>query len=78
MDDNVYVYVVDLPTGIHEMVTPCPDGYTIYLDISDSDNGRMLHYKHALKHIKRNDHVSEDIQDIESKTHLEDLYESDN
>ena len=29
--DNIYVYVVPLPPCIREMVTPCSDGYTIYL-----------------------------------------------
>lgn len=69
MDDNVYVYVVDLPTGIHEMVTPCPDGYTVYLDSSDCHEDRMKHYAHALGHIIRNDHKNGNVQEIEFELH---------
>lgn len=69
MDDNVYVYMVDLPNGIHEMVTPCPDGYTVYLDSSDCHEDRLRHYAHALCHIDGNDHKEGDVQVIESKLH---------
>lgn len=69
MDDNVYVYVVDLPTGIHEMVAPCPDGYTVYLDSSDCHEDRMRHYAHALRHINGNDHKEYDVQKIEYMSH---------
>ena len=52
VDENyVYVYLVDMPPQTHEMVTPCADGYTVYIDASLDDKHRMEAYEHALRHI---------------------------
>lgn len=71
MTDNVYVYIVRLPDGIDEMISPCLDGYTIYLDDQLSNEGRLEAYNHALKHIQDNDFEKTDVQEIEAVAHAE-------
>lgn len=65
--DRIHIYLVDLPCKVHEMVTPCLDGYTIYLNARLSDQGRMEAYSHALNHILNNDFEKDDVQIIESE-----------
>lgn len=70
MDDTIYHYVVNLPPKINEMVTPCADGYTVYISDRLDHEGQLRAYAHALEHIKNNDFASEeDIQSIEAKAH---------
>lgn len=68
--DNIYVYVVPLPPCIREMVTPCSDGYTIYLADRLHRVDMLKAYRHALKHIKRGDFERGGNADrIEKETH---------
>lgn len=67
MHDSTYVYLVDLP--VDEMVTPCADGYTIYLNARLSYRGRVKAYLHALEHIERDDWSKTDVQKIEAEAH---------
>lgn len=53
--DDVFVYVVDLPIGINEIVTPCLDGYTMYLSARLTPEQREKAYLHGLRHIKGKD-----------------------
>ncbi len=69
--DDIYVYVVDMPTTAAEMIMPCTGGYTIYLNAKLSQEERVRAYRHALKHVERNDWEKEDVQQIESETHKE-------
>lgn len=69
MDDDIYVYLVDLPTAVPEMVAPCLGGYTIYLNAKLSYHDRVKAYLHALGHVERNDWENEDVQIIESEAH---------
>lgn len=69
--DNIYVYVVDMPTSATEMVMPCCGGYTIYLNARKSIDERVKAYRHALKHIENNDFEKADVQEIESEAHRE-------
>jgi len=73
MNDNIYVYIVDLPPKVHEVVLPCLTGYTIYLDEKDSYEERLTAYKHALSHIKKHDFEKTDVQEIESEAHRNDI-----
>lgn len=68
---NVFVYLVDMPTKVHEVVTPSDDGsYTIYLNARLDYYGRVKAYHHAMKHIENNDFESdEDINTIECRAH---------
>lgn len=63
--DNVYVYSIKLPPGIHEMIAPCLDGYTIYLNEEDDKQRQLESYNHALKHIG----ASGNVQQIEYEAH---------
>ena len=53
--DNIYIYLVDLPVAVHEMVTPCCDGYSVYINARLSQIGMEQAYRHALSHIENND-----------------------
>ena len=67
--DNVYVYIVDLPDRVDEMVAPCIDGYTVYLNARLSCAGRVKAYHHAIRHIERNDWEKDNVQEIEKDAH---------
>ena len=69
MDDNIYVYLVDLPTAIPEMVAPCVGGYTIYLNARLASTYRDKAYMHALEHVRRKDWERCDVQQIEKEAH---------
>lgn len=64
--DEIYVYLVDLPNGIREMVAPCSDGYTVYIDRNLSESDKYDAYWHAVEHIERNDWDKLDVNQIES------------
>ena len=67
---DVYTYLVPLPSGVREMVTPCADGdYTVYINDGISSDERMAAYDHAMKHINGEDCEKCDVQDIESDAH---------
>lgn len=68
--DNVYVYVTTLPPKIREFVTPCADGYTVYISDRLDRKNALTAYFHALRHIRNDDFNSDDdIQGIEQCTH---------
>lgn len=66
---DVFVYLVDLPPGIHEMVTPCGDGYTVYINSADCLSVQQDSYLHALKHIQNCDFEKSDVQAVEMLIH---------
>jgi len=70
--DNIFVYLVDLPPAISEMVTPCDDGFTVYLNARFSRARQEQAYLHAITHIIHNDFESDNIQSIEHEAHHED------
>lgn len=63
--DKIYVYIIDLPTKVHEMVAKCADGYTIYINARLSYLGRLEAYDHAMWHINHNDLEKDNVQAIE-------------
>lgn len=69
MADNVYVYIIDLPDRVNEMITPCLDGYTVYLNARLTYAGRVRAYHHALRHIDKNDFEKCIVQEIEKDAH---------
>ncbi len=72
MTDNIYIYMVNLPSGINEAVTPCSDGYTIYIDDKLSPEGKRKAYDHALYHITNHDFEKSDVNLIEIEAHKTD------
>lgn len=67
--DDIFVYIVRLPYGIKEAVSPCFGGYTVYISEDLSMQGRHRAYQHALKHIKNGDFEKLNVQQIESEAH---------
>ena len=67
--DDIFVYCVDLPDGINEMVTPCFEGYTVYIDIKLDILRRRKAFRHALKHIIRRDFEKGRVSAIEREAH---------
>ena len=67
--DEIYVYLVPLPEGIHEMIAPCADGYTVYIDAGLDRDGMRHAYEHALTHVANNDFRKADVQEIEFSAH---------
>ncbi len=68
---DVFVYLVDLPDGINEMVTPCKDGHTVYIDAALDLTHRRKAYNHAMHHIENDDFSKESVQSIEVAAHKE-------
>lgn len=67
--DNIYTYIVRLPNGVHEVVMPCADGYTIYLSDQLDGPTRIRKYRHAIWHIEHDDFSKTDVQEIEAEAH---------
>lgn len=69
--DDVYVYFVRLPQQVNEIVTPCFGGFTVYIEERLDLPHRLKAYRHALRHIARNDFARDDVQAIEGEAHEE-------
>lgn len=67
--DDIFVYTLDLPDGCNEMVAPCADGYTIYIDRKLDRPGKLRAFRHAIDHIIEDDFCGGDVQYIESVRH---------
>ena len=67
--NEIYTYCVQLPPGIHEVVCPCFDGYTIYLNSADCRERQELSYTHAMRHIANGDFEKDTVQGIEKNAH---------
>lgn len=67
---DIYLYCVDIPGSVEEMVMPCADGYTVYIDIKLSYEQRLGALQHALEHIINDDWNSgEEADYIEGVRH---------
>lgn len=69
MTDSIYVYMADLPSNVHEMVTPCIDGYSIYINTRLSCVEQEKAYRHAIWHIENLDFEKDSVQSIEKIAH---------
>ncbi len=67
MHADIFLYYVELPDGIDEMVTPCLDGYTVYISSRISPERQRKAYLHALRHIRERDFEKTDVQRIEAE-----------
>lgn len=69
-NSDVFVYAVDLPTDVHEMVSPgYEDDYTVYVNSRLSDAGQRIAYRHAVRHTVREDFGKEGADQIEGEVH---------
>ncbi|MGN1381196.1 MAG: hypothetical protein ACI4W2_00120 [Eubacterium sp.] len=67
---EIYLYRVKMNHKINEIVLPCIDGYTVYIDDSLDDVHALKAYRHALTHIHRGDcDVVQDVNRIEYEAH---------
>ena len=66
--EDVYVYMQQLPDGLKSFVTPCADGYTVYIDPRLDKESQIKAFKHEIEHIARNDFESTAVQVIERET----------
>ena len=66
---EVFTYLTRLPDGVREMVAPCPDGYTVYIDTRLDEESRRAAYHHALYHINACDWNRDNVQAIEANAH---------
>ena len=55
MTDDIYIYLIDMPGKINEIVLPCVGGYTVYIDKKLDHDSQLRAYEHALKHIENGD-----------------------
>jgi len=69
--DNVFVYLIDMPIATKEMITPCADGYTVYINARLSKAQQQSAYLHAMRHIKNKDFEDYDVQKVELRAHQE-------
>lgn len=67
--DEVYTYLVDLPDGIDEMVTPCLDGYTGYIDKNLSWEQQKKEYDHIVAHLSKKHFEESNVQKAECEAH---------
>lgn len=68
---DVYAYTVDLPDTVNEVVVPCVDGYTVYIDQDLPPKRRISALAHAVQHILRKDFERADAGQIEDECHAE-------
>lgn len=64
MTDDIFVYLIDIPGTVNEMVCPCFGGYTIYIDCKLDREHQQKAYKHALKHINNGDFEKDESADM--------------
>ena len=71
--DDVFAYLTDeLPASVGELISPCPEGYTVLISSHLDDAHRKEAYDHALKHIENGDFDIDNIktvEEIEAKAH---------
>ena len=72
--DSIFLYFVKLPDGIDEVVMPCFEGYTVYIDENLSEQKQLKAYAHAMHHIRNHDFERGDVQEIESENHIRAKY----
>lgn len=69
--DDIFTYLVPLPEGVHEMVAPCADGFTVYIDSDLDEAHRIRAYNHALRHILQGDFGKSNVGIVETGNHKE-------
>ena len=74
--DDLFVRLVP-NLSVNEMITPCENGYSVYIKEELPEEKKIEALYHAYIHKKSNDFENTDIEDIESRAHynLESLTE---
>ncbi len=64
--DDVYVHLMDMPGNTKEAVTENPDStYSVFINSRLSQEEQLKAFRHAVKHIDRNDFTNYNVQIIE-------------
>ena len=69
MNDDIFIYAVDLHGKARAFVMPCVEGYTVYVDRSLPPERQIEACLHELDHIRCADFEKENIQEIEAIRH---------
>ena len=70
MREDVFVYYVQFPDGVHSVCTPCVDGYNIYINDKLSSEEAQAAYIHEMVHINKGHLEKEiDVDQIEGEVH---------
>ena len=69
LDDLFVRLVPDL--SVNEMITPCENGYSVYIKEELPEEKKVEALYHAYVHKKNNDFGNIDIQDIEARAHYD-------
>lgn len=69
---DLYVYYVQMPDNVNEYVTPCYDGYTVYINCKLPREAKYKAFHHALTHINNDDFCGTNINVIEAEAHGKD------
>ena len=69
MNEDIYVYMTNLPEGMTELIAPCEGGYTVWINKDLSRDKAVQAYRHALGHVVNDDWSESDVQTIERKAH---------
>lgn len=67
--DDVFIYYVNFPDDVKEMVMPCFDGYTLYINERLPREAKLRAYNHAMRHITQNDFICSNVDKIEFLAH---------
>ncbi len=74
---DIYVYQLELPANVREMVTPgADDSYTVYINARLSESAKVHALAHAVDHCRNNDFEKDVVQDIEAEAHRRERNES--
>lgn len=70
--EDINVQIMDMDVMVPEhLVKNSDDSYTIFLNARLSRDAQLKYYHHALKHINSDDFFKDNVQEIESETHIE-------
>lgn len=67
MTNDIYVYEIELPNDVSEIVAPCLSGYTVYLNQRLCPDKKKRALDHAVRHIENKDFEKIDVQEIERR-----------
>lgn len=68
--DDLFVRIVP-NLSVNEMITPCENGYSVYIKEELPEEKKVEALYHAYVHKKNNDFTRSDIQDIEARAHYD-------
>jgi len=68
--DDLFVRIVP-NLSVNEMITPCENGYSVYIKEDLPEEKKVEALYHAYMHKQSNDFSKNDIQEIEARAHYD-------